>query len=149
MDLASLPVRATPDREYLGAICELLLEQLGVLERLAERVAAVEVVVASLPTRTCCDRQAPSAADPEPDAAQDPERSDIAATESELVDTADQEPVGEVVVIREPATPPPPTSGSGSSRAAWERYATSRDITVDQTWSKQRIITECRSAGIL
>jgi hypothetical protein len=156
MDLSGLPARTTPDREYYGAIVDILSEQNRML---SELVRLVRISMGDHPG-------------PKPEftfTMDDPSRLDqfLAArlgrrTRSDDTPTAHEvpvetphvdpeeetPPVDEPIAIREPVLTPPPASGPGSGRTAWAGYATTAGVTVDHRWNRDRIITACRSAGI-
>jgi len=140
MDLSGLPARTTPDREYYGAIVDLLGEQNRML---AELVNLVRTSVGARPGPDV--NRPPVASDPAPP------QDDAPAELAEPVDAQyaeEESPVDEPIAIREPALTPPPASGPGSGRTAWAGYATTAGIPVDQRWNRDHIIQACRTAGI-
>ena len=120
MTLVKLPVRTTPDREFLGAIVDLLVEQNVMLSQVlatltpgAEQVAPGGLVEVS---------------DTPPALASD-------ATPTLLALTGEARPT------------PPPTSGPGSGRKAWAAYATACGVQIDDSWSRERITQACVEAS--
>jgi hypothetical protein len=155
MNLDGLPIRATPDREYLGAIVDLIAEQNQMIVTLVGAVSDLATVVAAMrpelrpgpatpPEDRPVDELSPTVIDiEESDTTDVPE--DAA---SDQVDPAVDEVAAVADAPQALPIPAPPASGPGSGRAAWAIYAASSGVEIHSTWNRDRIIQACRTAGM-